>query len=212
MVTFGSCFAIHLPNLINAVLRPSNKGIKDSSELSKIIAFSYQTNGLATQVTGGELLHTNNGFYLVVGQKFDGEYANNQYSSTNLYGYKQTYNCSITPISFKWMTNDTLTYTLGSSYVDANNLHRRDLNVVPVINSKGTKVIHIYGGVLTTTQIGGPYLNPIIVSDTTGSININVSNTTQYFNQYAAAHISIFDKKNNRMFTAYLAVLHYTIV
>jgi len=208
MITFGGCFAVNIPNMINLVIycattNPSNLNT-DSATI--VNAISFATNKVAPfYVTGGELLKTSKGYYLVVGQRFDGEYSNGAVTPTNLSGYLQKYTSSIIPYSFNWSNNSTFSYTVGTPIVDPNNLHRRDLNVVPVIDKNGNKEFHIYGGVFTTTKFGGPYLNPVEFSDTlTPAIKVNSMN--QYFNQYAAAHISIYDttNSNNQMLTTIL--------
>jgi hypothetical protein len=199
MVTFGGCFAINVPRMIDLIIKG---GSTSSTTIKKALSFSTNPDLPTSFITGGELLKTNKGYYLVVGQRFDGEYSNGSYASNNPTGFKQNYTCTITPYSFAWSSDSTFSCASGSPYTDFNNLHRRDLNVVPIINSKGTKSFHIYGGVFTVP--GGPYLSPIEVTDTTGTITIQVDNVKQYFNQYAAAHLSIFDAKNNQMFTTML--------
>jgi hypothetical protein len=205
MVTFGGCFAINVPRMIDLILKG---GDSSTTKIRKAISFAANTDLPTSKITGGELLRTNNGYYLVVGQQFDGEYSNGAFSDTaplNPTGYKQNYWSKIVPYFFNWANDTSFTASAGRAVQDFNALHRRDLNVVPVINSKGTKTIHIYGGVFTPTAFGGPYLNPVEITDSTGTLTYKQNNsTTQYFNQYASAHLSMFDAKSNTMFTTIL--------
>jgi hypothetical protein len=201
MVTFGGCFAINVPRMIDIILKG---GTPTATQLKKAISFATNADLPTSNITGGELLRTNNNYYLVVGQQFNGEYSNGSYAASNPTGYQQNYTSKIVQYFFNWTSDTTFTASTGQTVQNFNSLHRRDLNVVPVINSKGTKTIHVYGGVFTPTAFGGPYLNPVEIMDSTGSLTFSQDAMTQYFNQYAAAHISMFDAKSNSMFTTIL--------
>lgn len=191
--TFNNCFAVNVPAMINAVISNNSKAAANS------ITFATQPplTDTTLAVCGGELVKMGQYYYLNIGQRFTGEYGNNS--------FQQTYNCKIIQLQFNY-TPGSLTYSAISSFTDGANLHRRDLNVVPVITSaSGTQGIDIYGGVFTPTANGGPYLNPVhITSGAGGAIQENVNSMVQCFNQYTAAHFLIYDSVSNTMQTTIL--------
>jgi len=193
--TFNGFFAVQVPKLINAIVA----GDTLNNRLSNYFTFSTQPNpsDSTMAVTGGELVKMGKDFYLVVGQNFQGEYNG---------AFYQKYTNKITRLRF---TNNAagLSYKVLTTLTDPYlNFNRRDLNVVPVIGTGGKQGIDVYGGVFTPTKNGGPYLNPIKLRTNSQSAPVYSIDTSlvQYFNQYAAAHILLYNKYTDNMFTSLL--------
>jgi len=200
MTTFAGCFAINIPNMIKLVIAGVNPS---TSDIKKAIVFA--ADNILGAVTGGELIKMNNQYYLVTGQFFAGEYNNNPYDpKKNPIGYIQLYTSSIMQLNFNWTSDSSFNCAAKILVTDPVNLHRRDLNVVPIVTASGSQAIHVYGGVFTTTAAGGPYLHPVEITGSGNNIAVKTDSLNQYFNQYAAAHFSIFDTASNTMFTTIL--------
>lgn len=87
----------------------------------------------------------NNTFYLVGGNRFDGNY-NPMGNAT----YTQAYTNSIRKFNI-FNDGTTLSVTHLPTITDATNLHRRDYNAVPQILPDGTEGITAFSGVFQTT-------------------------------------------------------------
>jgi hypothetical protein len=167
-------FEINIPNLLSYV---NNGGSAPSLNqvFTKVIQSPY------VQVTGGEMLVINNNYYLVGGQNYSGFY-----TSGNTGAYTNAIRkFNVTNVAGTWSITDTL------SVIDAVNLHRRDLNVVPVI-AYGPDSIRamIYGGVFTPNGLG--YRNPVYISGLiNGTPSISVDTMQQKVNQYDCARAKL---------------------
>ncbi len=194
--TFNSIFAVQVSSLINAIAT----GDTLNNKLANYFTFSTQPNpsDSTMAITGGELVKMGSSYYLVMGQDFQGEYTGVHY---------QRYTNTITQLNLKYTPGSSLGYTVVQNIVGASlDFHRRDLNVLPVIGTNGKQGIDVYGGVFTPTANGGPYLNPVKIRMNPISEPFTTTDTTfiQYFNQYAAAHILLYDGIGNRMFSTLL--------
>ncbi len=141
-----------------------------------------QFNSPYVQVTGGEMYANENYIYLIGGQNYD---------TTYIGGYNGKYTNAVRRFSIDpdssggWVITDT------SSYIDPINLHRRDHNVVEVLDNSGNVVPAIFGGVFTPGN--GAYTNPVyIFGCESGNISIKVDTTLyQKNNLYKCASFSI---------------------
>lgn len=177
-LTFNKLTAINLVGIVSAV--------KNNSSIAN---FVRQISDNRLQVTGGELRMINNDFYLVGGHIFNGEYR-------------------FPPVAFQKYTEEIKIFNINddgtnlsiSNYraiKDSNNLHRRDLNVVPIIlNQSGEEGLAIYGGVFNPDDL--PWVNPVFISNSGHETNFNFE---QRFSQYSCPSLGIYDSVTNRMST-----------
>jgi hypothetical protein len=128
--TFDNLTAIDVPSVISAVIAGSS-----------ITGGFRQYSDAQFAVTGGHLKKINDVFYLVGGNKFDGNY-NPMGNPT----YTQVYTNAIRKFT---VADDgtNLTVTHLPTLTDATNLHRRDYNAVPQIMPNGAEGITAFSGV-----------------------------------------------------------------
>lgn len=166
-------FEINLPALMQYV-QSGGAAPALSEVFTKVIQSPY------VQVTGGEMMVVNNNFYLIGGQNYIGRY---QRGNTGLYTNAiRKFNLISTGAG--WSITDT------SSLIDVVNLHRRDLNLVPVaVHDQDSIRAVIYGGVFTKDGLG--YRNPVYISGLANGVpSISIDSMKQDVNQYTCASIS----------------------
>ena len=181
-ITYDKLTAINLPSVINAVV---NGGTYAN--------FFRQITDIQFAVTGGHLHKIYDTYYLVGGQKFDGNY-NPMGNPT----YTQTYTNQIRKFT---LVDDGTTITINHlpSFTDATNLHRRDYNVSPQILPNGQEGLTAFSGVFQTTA-DIPYLNCVNID----SANYTVNNAfAQYYNHYHCAFMPIYSAADNEMHTVF---------
>jgi len=191
-ITDSTISRINLPALIQRVSL-KRKNIM----LETIFAFDSKPN-FAVCATGGELIKLENGsFYLCVGHRYYGEYSDTLPPPIQRYRNNVTVfdlieksnSISINPSTIKIIT-DNLPDTTTQ-------FHRRDLVVAPaILGDKKSVGISIYGGVFTSKN-STPYLNPIYLTEK----SYKVFPFKQPSNHYSAAHIEMYSKESNKMFT-----------
>ena len=177
MVTFPKITSINVSGIMNAVINNQS-----------IAPYVIQQTDTRFQIAGGELENLNGYFYLTGGQDFEGEYRDPPTSS-----FIQRYTNRL--FRFNLNTTSSISITNFTEYQDTVNLHRRDMNVVPVKNNLGTS-LSLYGGVF---QKGAklPFLNPVTISP---AGTATVDNTfQQQFSQYNCPVMSVYDSVNNKM-------------
>ncbi|MBL7811473.1 MAG: T9SS type A sorting domain-containing protein [Bacteroidetes bacterium] len=176
--TFDNLAAIDVPAVINAIIN----GTSFSQYIRQI-----SDNRFA--VTGGHLKKIYNTYYLVCGNKFDGNY-NPMGNPT----YTQVYTDAIR--RFTIVDNGTsLTVTHLPPITDATNLHRRDYNAVPQILPDGKEGITAFSGVFQPT-VNLPYLNCVNIDSSGYSVN---NAFQQYYNHYHCAVLPLYSAQNNEM-------------
>ncbi len=152
----------------------------------------------AFQVTGGELDFIDDRAYLVVGQDFEGFY---------LSTFTQTYTDEIR--SFQITYNPSVPGSLAISDLQVENnqvdFRRRDYNLGSIIQPDGSEALQIFGGVFTPGPRNEPtagqgYRNPITITGVGGS---TVGTYQQFFSQYSAPHVGMFDATTGAMYTAF---------
>ncbi len=181
-ITHNKLTAIDVPATIDAVV--SNKPFS---------AFFRQISDMQFAVTGGYLDKIYDTYYLVGGNKFDGKY-----NGGNMPTFTQAYTNQIR--KFK-ITDDgtSLSVTHLPSITDAENLHRRDYNLVPQILPNGEEGLTAFSGVF---QINAdlPFLNCVNID----SSGYNVNNDfAQYYNHYHCAVFPIYSESNNEMHSVF---------
>lgn len=176
--TFDNLTAINVPSVIDAVIA----GTPFSS-------YFRQISDIQFAVTGGHLKKINNTFYLIGGNKFDGNY-NPMGGPT----YTQVYTNAIRKFN---LLDDGTTITISHlpTITDVANLHRRDYNAVPQIMPDGTEGITAFSGVFQAT-VDLPFLNCVNIDST----NYTVNNLfQQYYNHYHCAVLPLYSPLNNEM-------------
>ncbi len=176
--TFNNLTAIDIPSVINAVI----KGTSFSTYFRQISDPQFA-------VTGGHLKKINNTFYLIGGNKFDGNY-NPMGNPT----YTQVYTDAIR--KFNLSDNGTIiSITHLPTLTDATNLHRRDYNAVPQILPNGSEGITAFSGVFQPS-VDLPFLNCVNID----SISYSVNNSfQQYYNHYHCATLPLYSASKNEM-------------
>ncbi len=176
--TFDNLTAIDVPAVINAVMGGTS-----------FTSYFRQISDAQFAVTGGHLKKINNTFYLIGGNKFDGNY-NPMGNPT----YTQVYTDAIRKFNLS-DNGTTITITHLPTITDAANLHRRDYNAVPQILPDGSEGITVFSGVFQPT-LDLPFLNCVNID----SISNVVNNTfQQYYNHYHCAVLPLYSVSNNEM-------------
>jgi len=176
--TFDNLTAIDVPAVINAVITGTS-----------FTNYFRQISDAKFAVTGGHLKKINNSFYLIGGNKFDGNY-NPMGNPT----YTQVYTDAIRKFN---LTDDGTTITISHlpTITDSINLHRRDYNAVPQILPNGAEGITAFSGVFQPTA-DLPFLNCVNIDSTTYAVN---NSFQQYYNHYHCAVLPIYSASNNEM-------------
>jgi hypothetical protein len=181
--TFHTLSAIHIDNIINAVINNQS-----------IVPHIRQLVNNNFAISGGELQKLGNDYYLLFGHDFGG-----RYSSPETPLFVQEYSCAIKKFNIVDDGNN-LSASNFSTQIDSINFHRRDLNTAPLVFADGSFGVGAYGGVFKPTA-DLPYLEPIILG------NNGVANVTTYqqqMNQYTTAVMPIYDSLTEKMYTAFL--------
>jgi hypothetical protein len=180
-VTFPRLTAINVSGVINAVM--------NNTSIASFVRSIVDTN---LAVTGGALRKLGNTYFLVTGHKFTGVYG---FTSQGFQSGVQVYTEQVR--KFNIIDDGTnLSIANFEAVTDPATLHRRDLNVVDVINSSGEQELRIYGGVFTAETT--PWNNPVDISLSKVSQDNSFS---QRFSQYYCARLGLYDSVYNRMST-----------
>ncbi|MBE0661220.1 MAG: T9SS type A sorting domain-containing protein [Bacteroidales bacterium] len=176
--TFDNLTAIDVPAVINAVIT----GTSFTSHFRQISDSQFA-------VTGGHLKKINNTFYLIAGNKFDGNY-NPMGNPT----FTQVYTDAIRKFN---LADDGASITISHlpTITDAENLHRRDYNAVPQILPNGAEGITVFSGVFQHTA-DLPFLNCVNIDSTAYEVN---NAFQQYYNHYHCAVLPLYSASNNEM-------------
>ncbi len=180
--TFDNLTAIDVPSVINAVISGTS-----------IANYFRQISDAQFAVTGGHLQKINNTFYLIGGNKFDGNY-NPMGGAT----YTQVYTNAIRKFNLS-DNGTTITITHLTSITDATNLHRRDYNSVSQILPNGTEGITLFSGVFQPT-VDLPFLNAVNIDSVGYAVN---NKFQQYYNHYHCAVLPMYSASNNQMHTIF---------
>jgi hypothetical protein len=177
--TFDTLTAINVPGLIQAVVHGGS-----------IAAQVQQIHKPVFQVTGGQLGKLGNRYYLVMGQSFVGDY----FSPTAVQQYTdQIQSFQIVDTEHRLAIRNYRTST------DQVNFHRRDFRISPVIRPNGQQALEAYGGVFTPDM--SVYRQPITITESGKTI---ISSYQQFFSQYDAPQIPLYDADSHTMQTIFL--------
>ena len=176
--TFDNLTAIDVSSVINAVITGTS-----------FSTYFRQISDPQFAVTGGHLKKINNTFYLIGGNKFDGNY-NPMGNPT----YIQVYTDAIR--KFNLLDNGAnITITHLPTFTDAANLHRRDYNAVPQILPNGSEGVTAFSGVFQPT-VDLPFLNCVNIDSNSYTVN---NSFQQYYNHYHCATLPLYSVSNNEM-------------
>jgi hypothetical protein len=176
--TFDNLTAIDVPAVIDAVISGNS-----------FTTYFRQITDIQFAVTGGHLKKINDTYYLVGGNKFDGNY-NPMGNPT----YTQVYTDAIRKFN---LTDDDITISITHlpTISDAVNLHRRDYNAVQQIMPDGAEGITAFSGVFQPT-INLPFLNCVNIDSSGYTVN---NSFQQYYNHYHCAVLPLYSNVNNEM-------------
>lgn len=193
-ITDSTISRINLPMLINKVSK------KENVQLENVFAFDNNPN-INVCATGGELIKLQDGyFYLTVGHRYYGEYADTLPAPIQIYRdeitvfklIEKSNSISVDPSSVRKISDNLPDSTTQ--------FRRRDLVVAPSVLKDGKTIgISIFGGVFTSKNTT-PFTHPIYVtSDKENPYIIDPFN--QPSNHYSAPHVQMYSKNNNNMYT-----------
>lgn len=176
--TFANLTAVDVPAVINAIIAGTS-----------FTSYFRQITDAQFAVTGGHLKKINNTFYLVGGNKFDGDY-NPMGNPT----YTQVYTNAIRKFNIA-DDGSTITITHLPTITDAVNLHRRDYNAVQQILPNGDEGITAFSGVFQPA-VNLPFLNAVNID----SVSYAVKNSfQQFYNHYHCAVLPMYSATHNQM-------------
>lgn len=177
-VTFSNLTSIDVPNLINAIVAGSS-----------ITTYFKQISNDIFANTGGQLGKIGSYFFLVGGQRFDG-----QYNPMNNPTFVQAYSNKIQKFTID-NSGMQLSYANYSAWTDAVHLHRRDYNLMPQVFPNGELGYTISSGVF---QINAdlPFLYPV---DVKSAGYFPQTQFNQYLSNYHSAKVGLYDFAENRM-------------
>lgn len=145
-------------------------------------------------ITGGALLHLNDRYYLVGGNRFDG-----RYNPMGGPSYTQTYTEKISQYRFTHEYG-VIQVTEVQSHSSKALLHRRDLNVLPSVNAQGLESGVAFSGVFQP-DIDLPWQNSIAFKE---SGYREIPQFVHHLNQYHCAHFSAYSKSSNTNYYLFL--------
>lgn len=181
-ITTDYLTAIDVPATISAVINGTS-----------LVENFRQISDSQFAVTGGYLLKIYDTFYLVGGNKFDGVY-----NPANMATFTQEYTNQIR--KFKIEDDGTsIVVTHLPSITDAENLHRRDYNLVPQIMPNGEEGLTAFSGVFQK-DADLPFLNAVNIDSSGYTVNDSFA---QYYNHYHCAVLPIFSESANEMHTVF---------
>lgn len=188
--TFDNFTAIDVPAVIEAIITGTG-----------FTGYFRQISDSLFAVTGGHLKKINNTWYLIGGNKFDGNY-NPMGNPT----YTQVYTNAIRKFT---LSDDGTNLTIKhlTPITDAVNLHRRDYNAVPQILPDGAEGITAFSGVF---QLNAdlPFLNCVNIDSNAYTVN---NNFQQYYNHYHCAVLPLYSASRNEMHNVFFGgIAQYT--
>lgn len=190
--TYDTLTALSVDGLIKAVM---NGG--DVAALSKL----QQIHDIHFQATGGNLVFMGNVAFEIGGQDFQGNYAFNEPVPT------QTYLDEIRSFNINYDGNVPNSLSISNLQVqnDQVNFRRRDFNfgqVMQLVQGQPEPASEIFGGVFqpgpTLDPFAAAYRSQVLIE---GLGVTQVNQYQQFFSQYAAPNIGLYDASLKSMFT-----------
>lgn len=195
MMTFPMMVRFNLDAMVSA--------IQNGATPAQITQLIEVGNDDRFAVTGGELFNLNGNFYLVFGQRFDGQYAAFGGSS-----FKQKYTEEVRV--FTLLPNSLKINSYGSTTNTESDhpFHRRDGNIIDDVDLNGNPQITAFGGVFQPGIIGA-YTYPVYINSPAAPVLQR--NANQKFSQYECPVITVFDSINTKSVyhTFFGGISHY---
>lgn len=180
--TFDNLTAIDVPAVIDAVIGGT-----------AFATYFRQITDVQFAVTGGHLNKIDETYYLLGGQRFDGNYNPMGHAT-----FTQAYTNAIRKFTLQ-DDGTTLTVNHLPGFVDAANLHRRDYNATAQIMPNGAFGVTMFSGVFQLQQ-DLPFLNCVNVDSGGYAVN-NVFR--QYYNHYHCGVLPLYSAAANEMHTVF---------
>ncbi|HLG04075.1 MAG TPA: T9SS type A sorting domain-containing protein [Bacteroidia bacterium] len=182
-VTFQTVTAIHIDNMINAVMTSTS-----------IVPHIRQIADTNFRVCGGEMTCANGECFIFFGHDFSG-----RYSDPPIPTFIQIYTNKIKRFT---ISDDGINLSIAnySSLEDTNHFHRRDLNVGPVIFPGGAQGWYAYSGVFRK-DVDLPFTWPIRFDAAAGATVDSSFN--QLMNNYTCPMVPLFDSVSETMYTVF---------
>ena len=155
---------------------------------------SIEDNRVA--VTGGGVGLLNGRFYLAGGQKFTGRY--NPHGPDHGPGFVQDYTNAIRSFELQQQNGQWVIVNFRE-WVDKNELHRRDYNLVPQYFTNGKPGFTMFSGVFRY-DADLPWLHPVDFDEQGYQPRPAFQ---QKFSHYHSAHIPLYSKRQNQMHTVF---------
>ena len=188
-ITYPNLTAIDVDGLANAIINKVDIG-----------GFFRQISDPNLAVTGGQIGLLNDFFYLCGGQYFEGRY--NPMGPDHGPGFIQKYTDEVR--KFKISDDGTsLAIDNYSAIRDAQNLHRRDYNMVPQVFPDGSKGFTMFSGVFQY-DANIPWLNSVDITEDGHNVN---NDFNQYLSQYHSAKLPMYDSETREMMTVFFGGL-----
>jgi hypothetical protein len=198
MTTFGSIIQVDVAGLMQAI-------IKKTPIASYFVQNPNPDNRL--KVAGGGLKQFKGIFYLVLGQDFTGHYSVDNLDYNRAGGQFQKYTEKVRMFSLNGDLSINQFQQFDGGYDPNLPYHRRDLNVVDIIQPDGaTPGVTVYGGVFKAGQVAG-HTTPIDINFPAPGTTVTMfvrSNFIQGLNHYDCPDVTIFDQTSGSSFTTLL--------
>jgi hypothetical protein len=206
MRTFPTMLRVSGRRLIAELMAPNpntNEAIEKLFELHEDERFA---------VTGGGLHRLDNNFYLVLGQRFDGQYSVFDPGTQRVaVRFKQKYTEEIRVFTLKPGTLQILSYGQLDSDDPTKPLHRRDGPILGTVDpSTGEPRIAAFGGVFVPGTTQG-YTAPIYIYDGSDQPYYTIdTQVQQHFSQYECPVLPIFDAESKAIYHIFFGgISHY---
>lgn len=194
MTTFGSLIKIDVHGLVGAI---------EKKESIKSYFKAHPSADNRLKVTGGGLRYHAGVFYLAFGQDFTGDYSVENRDYNRAGGQFQKYTEKIRVFTLNPDLSIAQFNQVDAGYDSSLPYHRRDLNLVDIIQSDGvTPGAVVYGGVFKAGQVAG-HTTPIDIlfaSSVTG-VRAQLSQFQQALSQYDCAQVTVFDAASQSSLT-----------
>jgi hypothetical protein len=192
MITFPTMTVIPVAAMVRAVR---------SNDAQAVQSLIRTVTDQRFAVTGGELRRIGSDFYLVFGQRFDGQYRAFGPDSATELPFRQTYTNEVR--RFRLNPRDTvsiLTYTQITTADPTMPFHRRDGNIFDDVDPRtGAARIAVYGGVFPPGVIDA-YRQPIYIDGTGARVEAAFE---QRFSQYTAPVIVTWDSVGGAVYRTF---------
>ncbi len=181
-LTYALITAVDLRGVIYAV-----------QEKKDLAPFFRQMTDIQLAVTGGYLHKIGDTYFLIGGQKFDGNY-----NPMNHPTFTQSYTNAIRKFTLE-DDGINLKITHLPAIIDTAAFHRRDYNVVPQLFPDGNEGLTAFSGVFQI-KADIPMLHAVNIDDTGYKI---VDDFAQYYNHYHCANLPLYSATTREMHTIF---------